>query len=343
MGEQVRSADAERAYNKRWLIGLVVGPLLLGVLAAAWIFSVAGRLPAELASHWNSKNEVDGWISVAGAAWMAAAMGALGALIAPLGVILRASSSLAARIGVGFGLAFGVGMVALSVAMAAGQIDLVDTAQAELSGPVMAAGVALAFVAGCAGLWLYRPGELDRAQTAEVVAANATASASPLGAAAQTMAARGETLWIKVSLGRWTWLLSLGVGALVAVSVYFVLPPLALLGVLVAALVRVFCQGTAVIGPQGVQVLASGFWKVMPLKWHEIKGASVADIRALDYGGWGYRMNGGSVGFIMGSGPALVMAARFHQKFVISMPDLATAAQAAALSNAYVAAQKVTP
>ncbi len=345
MGEHVRSGAAEASYNRRWLIGLVVGPLLLGVLAAAWILSMAGRLPAELASHWNADNEVDGWISVAGAAWMAVAMGALGALIAPLGVILRASSSLTARIGVGFGLAFGVGMVALSMAVTAGQIDLADTSRADLSGPVMAAGTALAFVAGFAGLWLYRPGELDRTQTAEVVAANATvtASDSPLAAAAHAGAARGETLWIKVSMGKWAWPLSLGLGAIIAVSTWFVFAPLALLGVVVAALVRVFCQGTAVIGPDGVKVLASGFWKVMPLEWHEIKGASVADIAALDYGGWGYRMNIGSVGFITGSGPALVMEAGFHQKFIISMPDPATAAQAAALVNAYAAAQKVTP
>ena len=46
------------------------------------------------------------------------------------------------------------------------------------------------------------------------------------------------------------------------------------------------------------------------------------DIKALDYGGWGYRMNGGSVGFIMASGPALVMDAGFHQSYVISMPML---------------------
>lgn len=343
MGEQVRSAEAERMYNRRWLIGLVAGPLLMGVLAAVWILSVAGRLPAELASHWNSRNEVDGWISVAGAAWMAVAMGALGALIAPMGILFRAQSLLFARIGVGFGLAFGVGMVALSVAMVAGQIDLVDTSQADLSGPVMAAGVGLAFVAGLLGMFLYKPDEVDRTQSAEVIAANeATASArSTVAQAGVSRAARGETLRIKVSMGKWAWAFSLGLGGIVALSTYFIFPVLALLGVVVAAVTWIFCSGIMVIGPEGHTVLAGGFWKVMPLEWKEVRGASVEDIKAMDYGGWGYRMNGGSIGFIMGSGPALVMEAGFHQKFVVSMPDVETAGEAAALVNAYVQAGKV--
>jgi hypothetical protein len=67
----------------------------------------------------------------------------------------------------------------------------------------------------------------------------------------------------------------------------------------------------------------------------------VEDIRALDYGGWGYRINGGSVGFIMGDGPALVLPAGFHHRFVISMPDMETAGHAAALANAYAASASV--
>ena len=343
MGEKVRSAAAEASYNRRWLMGLIAGPLLLGVLAAAWILSVSGRLPAEIASHWNGSGAVDGWISVPGAAWMAVGMGALGAVIAPMAVLLRAQSLLAARIGMGFGLLFSVAMVALSVAMVAGQLDLADTSQAELSGPVMAAGIAAAFVAGCAGMLLYSPGEVDRTQDAGVLAANeeAVSGDSALAAEAQDRAARGEALRIKVTMGRWSWALSLGVGAVAGVSTFFIFPALALLGVVVAAIIWAFTSGTAVIGPDGVRVLAAGRWKIMPLAWKEVRGASVEDIKALDYGGWGYRMGGGSIGFIMASGPALVMEAGFHQKYVISMPDVATAAEAAALANAYAHASTV--
>ena len=55
----------------------------------------------------------------------------------------------------------------------------------------------------------------------------------------------------------------------------------------------------------------------------------------MDFGGWGYRINAGNVGFIMGSGPALVLEAGFAQRYVFSMPDAATAARACALVTAY--------
>ena len=344
VGEQVRSAEGEASYNRRWVMGLVVGPLLLGALAAAWIFSVADRLPTELASHWNSKNEVDGYMSVTGTALMAFLFGGgLGALMAPLALMLRAQTVLFARIGVGFGLAFGVAMTALAVAVVAGQLDLADVSHAEISGPVVAVGIAAAFVVGCVATWLYRPGEVDRTQSSEAAATNAAAGQdhTDLGRQGRERASRGENLHIRVSMGAWKWCLSLGVGLIVAVSMYFIFPALALLGLVVGGFIWVFCQGTAVIGPDGVKVLASGFWKLMPLNWPELNSAEVQEIKAMDYGGWGYRMGGGSVGFIMGNGPAVVMKGGFHQRWVISMPNLELAGEAASLVNAYIHAAKV--
>lgn len=338
MAEQMRDVVAEYGYNRRWLIGAVAGPLLLGVVAALWMLTVADRLPTELATHWNSKNEVDGYSSLWGMALMTVGVaGGTGALISVMAVISRGQSSLLARVGLGLGAAFAVGLTALMVAIVAGQLDLVDISQAKLSAPIMAAGLAVAAIVAALVIWRYRPGEVDRTQDPDVVAmnANVTSADAALAVAGREQAERGESLRIKVSLGPWAWLLSLGVGAIVAVSTYFIFPLLALLGVVVAALVWIFCQGVVVIDPQGVRVLASGFWKIMPLDWPGIKGASVDDIKALDYGGWGYRMHGGSIGFIMSSGPALVIEAGYHQKFIISMPDVAAAGTAAALANGY--------
>lgn len=344
MGEKVRSTDAEKAYNRRWLMGLIVGLLMLSILGSLWMLTVADRLPAELAIHWNSKNEVDGWSSLWGIAitTVLTTVG-VGGIIAVLAVLSRGQNLLIARIGAGVGVGFGVGLAALMVSSVAGQIDLVDTSQAEISGPAMAAGLALALVLGALVMWLYKPGEVDRTPSAQVLAVNALATAedSAVALAASERAARNETMRIRVSMGKWAWVLSLGLGAIVAVSTFFIFPALAFLGVVVAAITWVFCSGTAVIAPDGVKVLAGGFWKVMPLEWKEVRGASVEDITAMDYGGWGYRMNGGSIGFIMASGPALLMECGFHQKYVISMPDPETAGEAAALVNAYVHSGKV--
>lgn len=344
MGYQVREAAAEKTYNRRWLIAAILGPLLLGVAAAVWMFTVADGLPAELATHWNAKNKVDGYSSLWGMACMTVGVAAgTGALISVLAVVTRGQSLLLARIGLGIGVAFAIALTALMVAIVAGQMDLVDVSQAKLSGPVAATGLALSFVAAAGVIWQYRPGEVDRTQSPDVVAMNSSVNSmdTALSATGRERAERAETLRIEVSLGARGWVLSVGIGGIVAVSTYFIFPVLALLGVVVGALVWVFCRGTVVIDPKGVRVLASGFWKVMPLEWKEINRATVEDIKALDHGGWGYRMNAGAVGFIMNSGPAIVIAAGFHQKFVISMPDVATAGDAAALVNAYVHNEKV--
>lgn len=344
MGKQVRDTAAEKRYNRRWLIAAILGPLLLGVLAAVWMFTVADRLPAELATHWNSKNDVDGYSSLWGMAFMTVGVAAgTGALISALAVLSRGQSLLIARIGLGAGVALAIALTALMVAIVAGQVDLVDASTAVLSGPVIATGLALAFVGAAGVIWRYQPGEVDRTQKPDIVAMNASVTSmdTALTALGHERAERAETLRIKVSMGAWARVLSVGIGGIVAVSTYFIFPLLALLGVVVGALVWVFCRGTVVIDPQGVRVLASGFWKVMPLEWKEINRAIVEDIKALDYGGWGYRNNIGSLGFIMNSGPALVMEGGFHQKFVISMPSLEVAGDAAALVNAYVHLEKV--
>lgn len=343
MGEQERTAAAEERYNKKWLLGLLLGPLLLGLLAAAWVAGMADRLPDQLATHWNARNEVDGWMPLSGVLWMTVGTAALGAVMAPLAVMMRAQSTLLARVGVGFGLAFAVGLVALTVAMVAGQLDVADPSAVQLDGTVMAAGLAAAFAAGGAAVWAYRPGGVVRTENAAVAAANAALATGDSAAAldAECRAAAGESLRIHISMGRPGWLLAFGIGAAVAVGAWFIWPWLALLGLLLGGITWVFTSGTAVVGPDGVHVLAGGFWKVMPLAWREVRSVSVADVHALDHGGWGYRMNGGNIGFIMGNGPALEMTADFAQKFTISLPDLPTAARAAALAGAYVQAQKV--
>ncbi len=344
VAEQVRSASAEKAYNTRWLAGMLGGLLLISALAAGWMMAAAHRLPAELAIHWNGKNEVDNWASVwtiaAGTVALTVGVGGITAVIA---VLSRGQNILLARVGAGFGVGFGVGLAAMMAAIVAGQVDLAGPSRVVLSGPVMAAGLVLAFALGAVVMWLYRPGEMQRPLNVEVAAVNeaVTSQESLIFLAGRERAARGETIAVKLSMASRGWLLSLGVGSVVAASVFFIFPPLALLGVVAGALTRIFCSGTAVIGPDGVKVLAGGFWKVMPLEYRDIRAAAVEDVRALDHGGWGYRMNGGSSGFIMASGPALDIEAGFHQKFVVSMPDAATAAEAAALVNAYVHAGKV--
>jgi len=299
--------------------------------------TVAGRLPDPMASHWGP-NGVDGYMSLWGNAGIAVFVGGgSGALISGLSVLTRGYSVFTARLGVGFGVGFGILMTGLAVAVAAGQLDLADASRAEIYAPLVWAAAVTGCICGAVSAWLYRPSEVDRTPDADTVAADAAAASedSSLAADARRAAASRESLVIKVSMGPVSWLLSLGTGAVVALSLVFIHPALALLGLPAAALLWIFCWGKAVIDDAGVRVLAGGFWKVMPLAHREITRASVQDIQALDFGGWGYRISAAGTGFVMRSGPALVLAAGSRQKYVISMPDAQTAARACALVAAY--------
>ena len=336
---ELRNDAAQRgnAYNRRWAIGVTAGPLTLGLAAAAWMAMVSGSLPERLASHWGPDG-VDGYSSLWGMAAVAVlACGGSGAVIAGLSVLLRGYSALLARIGVGFGIALGTLMTGLAAAVVAGQIGLSDASRAEIYAPLVWAGAVAGCVAGGLCGWLYRPSEVDRTPSPDTQAAEAAAASgdSSLAADARRAAAGRESLVIKVSMGPAQWLVSLGTGAVVALSLVFIHPALALLGIPAAALLWIFCSGKAVIDDAGVRVLAGGFWKLMPLAHREITSASVQDIQALDFGGWGYRISAAGTGFILRSGPALVLTAGSSQRFVISMPDAVTAGRACALVNAH--------
>ncbi len=326
----------ESTYNRHWLIGVTAGPLALGLAAAAWMATMAGRLPEQLASHWGPDG-VDGYSSLWGMAAVAVfASAGTGAVIAGLSVLTRGYSVFTARFGVGVGIALGVLMTGLAVGVVAGQIGLTDPSQAETFAPAVWAAAAAGCVAGGLCGWLYRPADVERTPSADTQAADAAAASedSSLAAEARRDAANRQSLVIKISMGPVSWLVSLGTGAVVALSLVFIHPALALLGLPAAALLWIFCSGKALIDDAGVRVLAGGFWKLMPLEYREIGGASVQDIQAMDFGGWGYRISGAGTGFIMRSGPALVMVAS-RQKYVISMPDAQTAGRACALVNAY--------
>jgi hypothetical protein len=340
VGTTGRGIAGEKKYNSRWLAVVICVPLLLGLGAAAWMFGVSGQMPAQLASHWGS-NGVDGYSSLWGLAAIAVLVcGGTGALLGGLGVASRGQSLVLARIFVGVGIGGGFAMAGLALATVAGQLGLTDPSQAVISAPVVWTGVVLGVAVGGLAGWLYRPGAVDRSPSPGVQSVAAELQGKPVSSQAKAMAANGETLAIGVSMGSWKWLLSLGVGAVIAACLFFVSPWLSLLGVLAAVLLWAFCQGTAVIGPDGVKVMVSGFFKLMPATYQEIHSAAVQDIKAMDFGGWGYRLGGGSTGFIMGSGPALVLETGFHQRYVISMPDAETAGRACSLVTAYL---QITP
>ncbi len=79
----------------------------------------------------------------------------------------------------------------------------------------------------------------------------------------------------------------------------------------------------------GLKVLLAGVVPVMDIPAGSISAASAADVRAADYGGWGYRNHGGTAAMLVSSGPAVVVSKTDGQRLAVSCGSQASAARLA--------------
>ncbi|MDF2052251.1 MULTISPECIES: hypothetical protein [unclassified Arthrobacter] len=79
----------------------------------------------------------------------------------------------------------------------------------------------------------------------------------------------------------------------------------------------------------GLKVLLAGVVPVMDIPAGSISAASAADVRAADYGGWGYRNHGGTAAMLVSSGPAVVVSKTDGQRLAVSGGSQASAARLA--------------
>jgi len=57
----------------------------------------------------------------------------------------------------------------------------------------------------------------------------------------------------------------------------------------------------------GLRVFAAGFVRVMDVPAAAIDAATPKEVKAADYGGWGYRSHGSATALLVSSGPAVVV------------------------------------
>ncbi|WP_404291283.1 DUF1648 domain-containing protein [Glutamicibacter arilaitensis] len=331
-------AEQKKMYNRNWALGCLGGLLVLALAASAWMYSVQSRLPAVLAVHWNGSGEVDEFATLANVALTTVLLTVfIGVAICLSAIMMRGHSLMLARIGLGFGVALSSIVTGLFVALVAGQIGLATAEHAELSGPVIAGAIVVSALAGFATVMAYRPEEIVRDQSVEALRANDVAN-DPASAASQIEAGRAAQRVVHVIPLRVTPFRYLVVAiALLAVLVGWYMDQFYLVfsSTVAGVFYWIFFAGTFVVDAAGTRFVASGFWKVMKLDYADIKGVHIKDLKALDYGGWGYRSNISDRGFITGDGPAVLIDMGYYQQQVISMPDLETAVETAALINAY--------
>lgn len=137
------------------------------------------------------------------------------------------------------------------------------------------------------------------------------------------LAADSVRLWVHA---RSSVFVMLGVASLFpAALVSIAVPWLGLLLVFLAVLAAAFLFARVIVDRNGLRVFAAGFVRVMEIPASAISSATPADVRAADYGGWGYRHHGGTTAMLVSSGPAVVVNRADGRKAAVSggSPDSA--------------------
>ncbi len=113
--------------------------------------------------------------------------------------------------------------------------------------------------------------------------------------------------------------------ALVSIALPWVGVLLAVLAIAAAAFLCARVQADR----SGLSVLMAGVLPVIRVPASAISAASASDVRAADYGGWGYRNHGGTAAMLVGSGPAVVVRKTDGQNIAVSGGSPVTAARLA--------------
>jgi hypothetical protein len=314
MGKFLDSVDAKAL---RFAVGFPV------VLAGAFVlcaFLLRRDLPEPLAIRWTD----DG-----GAAF--APFGAyvgVGALMivvfgwlvlcqaVPLGrpVVMR-------RIMMGAGLFLTLFITSALAAGLVGQAGLADARESRVDLTVLALGSGAAVSLGVIMGFVYKA---DQQWSPEDDRALQTAIATELD---PDLTRDSMRLWVhaRSSVFVMIGIASLFPAALIAIAV----PWLGILLVVLAFFGAAFLFARVKADRGGLKVLLAGVVPVMDIPAGSITAASAADVRAADYGGWGYRKHGETAAMLVSSGPAVVVRKADGQRLAVSSGSQASAARLA--------------
>lgn len=147
-----------RGYDRSWAVGTVACTALFATGISLWSVMVSDRLPAELATHWNEQNIAGGFEPLFGINLLLSLTAiVLWALVCGLAIARRGASALLARVGVGLGVFFSLGVNAIHLTLIASQRDAPDPARVTMNPALMIPTVGLAALAGLLAFIFYRP------------------------------------------------------------------------------------------------------------------------------------------------------------------------------------------
>ncbi len=118
----------------------------------------------------------------------------------------------------------------------------------------------------------------------------------------------------------------LGIATLLPAALLTIAVPwLAALLVAVALVAAAFLFARIRVDRSGLRVFAAGIIRVMDVPAAAIEAATPRDVRAADYGGWGYRIHGDTTALLVSSGPAVVIDRADGRRLAVSGGTAVTA------------------
>ncbi|WP_427130994.1 hypothetical protein [Pseudarthrobacter sp. S9] len=305
--------DAVDARALRFAVGF---PLMLAAGFVVCAFLVRSDLPEPLAVRWTE----------AGAADFApfptvVAVGAAMIVLAGWAVLLQAvplsRPAVMRRIMMGAGLSLSLFVTTVLAAVLVGQLGLQDARNSRVDVSVLALGSGAALSLGVVMGLVFKADERWSIDDDMAMRETLERERDP------ELAKDSVSLWVHA---RSSVFVMLGVATLLPAALLTIAVPwLAALLVAAALLAAAFLFARIRVDRSGLRVFAAGFVRVMDVPAAAINAATPKEVKAADYGGWGYRSHGSTTALLVSSGPAVVVDRTDGRRLAVSGGSAATA------------------
>lgn len=310
MGKIRDSVDARAL---RFAVGF---PVLLAAAFVGCALLIRTDLPEPLAVRWSDAGAVD-------FAPFAAVVGVGAGMIVLIGwaVLLQAAPltrpALMRRFMMGAGLTVSLFVTAVLAAVLVGQLGLANAREAKVDVTILAMGSGAALGLGVVMGFVFKADERWSTDDERAVRLALERERDP------DLAKDSVSLWVHA---RSSVFVMLGIATLFPAALLSIMMPwLSALLVAAALLAAVFLVARIRVDRRGLQVFAAGFVRVLDVPAAAISAATPREIRAADYGGWGYRSRGGTTALLVTSGPAVVVDRSDGRRVAVSGGSATTA------------------
>jgi len=303
MGKFMESVDTRAL---RFVAGF---PVMVAVAFVVTAFLIRPDLPEPLAIRWTADGGASfapfaayvtgGALIIVAAGWLVLSQ----ALPVRRPVLMR-------RIMMGAGLFLTLFVTSALAAGLIGQAGLADARESRVDMTVLALGSGAAVSLGVTIAMVYKADQQwspDDDRALQIAIAGELDPDLPRDSIRLWVHAR-SSVFVMIGIA------SLFPAALIAIAV----PWLGLLLVVLAVVGAAFLCARIKADRHGLKVLLAGVVPVMDVPAGAISAASAADVRAADFGGWGYRHHSGTAAMLVSSGPAVVVKKTDGQRLAVS-------------------------